>query len=127
MTTRSKVAALVASTTNSPLSFVDIEPPSHKEALLAPIEHQAMIEEPHALHKQHTWTFVPLPFGKTTIGYKWVFKVKRNSDGTIARHKARLVAKGYLQQEGIDYQKTLSLVAKLPTIRILLCLALHHN
>lgn len=126
MTTRSKAAALVTSTTAS-TSFAATEPPSHKEDLLSPIWHQAVTEELDALHKQHTWSLVSLPSGKTAIGCKWVFKVKRNSDGTIARHKARLVAKGYLQQEGIDYQETFSPVAKLPTIRILLCLALHHN
>lgn len=70
---------------------------------------------------------VPLPSHKTSIGCKWVFRIKKNSDGSIARYKACLVAKGYLQKEGIDYHKTFSPIAKQHTIRILLCLALHHH
>lgn len=70
---------------------------------------------------------VSLPPNKHAIGYKWVFKLKRNSDGSVARYKARLVAKGYLQEEGIDYFETFSPVTKQPTIRILFILALSYN
>ena len=41
------------------------------------------------------WDFVPLPTGKKTIGFFWVFTVKFNPDGSMARLKAHLVAKGY--------------------------------
>ena len=58
---------------------------------------------------------VSLPPDKNVVGCKWVYKVKRNSDGSIARFKARLVAKGYLQQYGLDYAETFSPVVK-PTL-----------
>ena len=52
-----------------------------------------MDEEYVALMKNRTWRLVPPVKGKNIIDCKWVFKVKRKSDGTIDRYKARLVAK----------------------------------
>ena len=48
-----------------------------------------------SLQQQHTWSLVSLPPDKNVVGCKWVYKVKRNRGGSIARFKARLVAKGY--------------------------------
>ena len=42
-----------------------------------------------------TWDLVPLATAKKAIGCRWVFEVKFNPDGSVARLKARLVAKGY--------------------------------
>ena len=42
-----------------------------------------MKEELDTLHKTRTWDLVDLPSGKSTIGCKWVYKIKTRSDGTI--------------------------------------------
>ncbi|CAM8984711.1 unnamed protein product [Rhodiola kirilowii] len=76
-----------------------------------------------ALQDNHTWDIVDLPEGKHAIGCKWVYKVKRHSDGTIERYKARLVAKGYTQEEGLDYHETFAPVIKMTTIRTVLKIA----
>jgi hypothetical protein len=49
------------------------------------------------------------------IGSKWVFKTKRNPDGTT-RHKVRLVIKGYMQS---DWGETYAPVGKLASFRYL--------
>jgi len=54
---------------------------------------------------------------------KWVYKLKRNSDGEVVKHKARLVAKGYVQKQGVDFEEVFASVARLDTIRLILALA----
>ena len=56
---------------------------------------------------------VDLPKGKEVIGVRWVYKTKSNAEGKIERHKARLVVKDYKQQQGKDYEKKFSLVARM--------------
>ncbi|GJS28287.1 retrovirus-related pol polyprotein from transposon TNT 1-94 [Tanacetum coccineum] len=64
---------------------------------------------------------------KTIIGSKWVFRNKRDETGIVIKNKARLVAQGYNQQEGIDYDETFALVARLEVIRIFLAFATYMN
>jgi hypothetical protein len=66
-----------------------------------------------------------LPQGHHAIGLKWVFKVKRDEQGAIAKHKARLVVKGYTQRRGIDYDEVFAPVARLDTVRLLMALVAH--
>ena len=86
-----------------------------------------MDSEYNSLLKKKTWSLVPLPSSKKVVHCKWAYKIKRGSDGSIARNKVRLVVKGFLQQYGLDYEETFSLVVKPATVRIILALAIHFN
>ena len=86
-----------------------------------------MKEELDALHKTGTWDLVDLPSGKSSIGCKWVYKIKTQSDGTVNRYKARLVAMGFTQEYGIDYEETFAFVARLSSIMTLIAISADRN
>ena len=77
--------------------IVTEEPSCYREAAGLPELENAMDKEIEAIKKNSTWSLVKLPAGHKAIGLKWVFKLKKNSEGEIIKHKARLVAKGYVQ------------------------------
>ncbi|GKF36753.1 retrovirus-related pol polyprotein from transposon TNT 1-94, partial [Tanacetum coccineum] len=59
------------------------------------------------------------------ITLKWIYKVKLNELGGILKNKAQLVARSYHQEEGIDFEESFALVARLESIRIFLEFAAH--
>jgi hypothetical protein len=99
------------------------EPSNYSEAAVSQDWVEAMDREMQSIEKNKTWELVKLPTGKKPIGLKWVYKLKKNSDGEVVKHKARLVAKGYVQKFGVDYEEVFAPVARLDTVRVLLALA----
>jgi hypothetical protein len=77
--------------------------------------------------KNDTWTLVPRPKNVNIVGNRWIFKIKRNSDGGIDRYKARLVAQGFTQTHNVDYGEVFSPVARMAAIRSLLAFANAHD
>ena len=67
----------------------------------------AMKDELNSMSQNKIWELVELSKGCKPIGCKWVYKIKRDSNGQVERYKARLVAKGYSQTEIIDFKETL--------------------
>lgn len=72
---------------------------------------------------KNTTELTKLPEGRTAISNKWVFRMKRKANSEVDRYRARLVARGLSQTRGIDFLETFSPIAKLPSIRTMLALA----
>ncbi|BBH05343.1 hypothetical protein Prudu_016706 [Prunus dulcis] len=69
------------------LSLHDVvELATYKAASQSSVWIQAMREEIEALHTQGTWDLVSVPVDKNIVGSRWVYRVKKNSDGSVARH-----------------------------------------
>ncbi|XP_040956008.1 uncharacterized protein [Gossypium hirsutum] len=122
---QSQVPVVVSSLDQSRFGAPNVpaEPVTIEEAFASKEWTLAAQQECDALLKNNTWNLVLLPANRRAVGCKWVLKLKRHSDGTIARYKGRLVVKGYLQETCIDFQETFSLVVKRTTIRVVLTLA----
>ena len=112
---------------NPTFLLAHLEPKSTKAALNDPSWLSAMQTEYAALIKNATWSLVDLPPSRTTIGCKWVFRVKENPDGSVNKYKVRLAAKGFHQQLGFDYKETFPPVIKPVTVRLVLSLVISNN
>nr|GEW69844.1 hypothetical protein [Tanacetum cinerariifolium] len=102
------------------------EPANYKAALLDPESNKwlnAMNLEMQSMKDSEVWDLVDLPPNGKIVGSKWLFKKKTDMDGVVHTYKARLVAKGYTQTPEINYEETLSSVADIRAIRILIAIA----
>nr|GEX59703.1 hypothetical protein [Tanacetum cinerariifolium] len=77
----------------------------------------------HNIGNSNVWELVDKPFGKMVIRLKWLWKNKKDEDQTVIRNKARLVAKGYAQEEGINFEESFALVARLEAVWIFIAYA----
>ncbi len=84
-------------------------------------------EELNSYEVQKTQDLVKLLRSRKALLGRQVIVIKLNVNGLIARFKARWVVKGFRQIEGVNYDKTFSLVVKSITQRILLALGAKYN
>jgi hypothetical protein len=105
-----------------PTSFEEAMRSDHSSKWL-----KAMEDEMESMRTNEVWDLEPIPKGAKTVGCKWVYKTKCDSQGNIERYKARLVAKGFTQREGIDYNETFSPVSCKDSFRIIMALVAHYD
>ncbi len=58
-----------------------------------------------------SWECITLPPNCKPVNCKWIFKIKYNVDGSMAKCKTHLAANGFTQVESIDLNETFSHVA----------------
>ncbi|GJS42077.1 retrovirus-related pol polyprotein from transposon TNT 1-94 [Tanacetum coccineum] len=107
--------------------LTSVEPKNYKDALTQACWIEAMQEELHEFDHLEVWELVPRLDKVMIITLKWIYKVKLDEMGRILKNKARLVARGYRQEEGIDFEESFALVARLDAIGIFLAYAAHMN
>ncbi|KAH0709573.1 hypothetical protein KY284_011000 [Solanum tuberosum] len=78
---------------NDKLKEVLDEPVSYEESKGHPKWNATMQEEIDALNKNQTWKLVSTPENCKLITCKWVYHLKKNSNGVVDKYKAQLVAR----------------------------------
>nr|GFC33705.1 retrovirus-related Pol polyprotein from transposon TNT 1-94 [Tanacetum cinerariifolium] len=70
---------------------------------------------------------VPSPDNISPLTLKWLFKNKHDEEQTVIKNKSRLVVRVYHQEEGIEFEESFALVARMEAIRIFLAYAAHKS
>ena len=71
------------------------ESSSFEEAMEDPAWVDSMVEECDSIVRNSAWEIVPRPEGKSVVGSRWIYKVKKAADGSVEKYKARFVARGF--------------------------------
>nr|GEV19747.1 retrovirus-related Pol polyprotein from transposon TNT 1-94 [Tanacetum cinerariifolium] len=84
-------------------------------------------EEIHEFERLQVWKLVPCLDKVMLIKLKWLYKVKTDEFIGVLKNKARLVAQGFKQEEGIDFEESFTLIARIESIRIFVANAANKN
>ncbi|GJQ90441.1 retrotransposon protein, putative, ty1-copia subclass [Tanacetum coccineum] len=106
------------------------EPANYKAAILDPEYDKrldAMNAEMQSMKDNQVWCLVDIPPNCKTVGSKWIFKKKTDMDSIVHTYKARLIAKGFAQTYEVNYEETISPVADIRAIRILIAIATFYD
>ncbi|GJU92100.1 retrovirus-related pol polyprotein from transposon TNT 1-94 [Tanacetum coccineum] len=87
----------------------------------------SMQEELLQFKRLDVWVLVPPPNNIKPLTLKWLFKNKHDEENTVIRNKTRLIVRGYRQEEGIDFEESFALVARMEAVRIFMAYAAHKS
>ncbi|GJT59173.1 retrovirus-related pol polyprotein from transposon TNT 1-94 [Tanacetum coccineum] len=98
------------------LTISTTEPKNIKEAMQDHSWIESMQEELHQFERLSVWEVVERPVGRNIIGVKWLWKNKTDAENTVIRNKSRLIAKEYHREEGIEFEESFALMARLEAV-----------
>nr|GEW21459.1 hypothetical protein [Tanacetum cinerariifolium] len=98
--------------------LTSVELKNFKQAMTKLSWIDTMQEEIHEFERLEFWELVSCPDKVLLIKLKWIYKVKTDEFGGVLKNKARLVAQGFRQEDGIDFEESFALVARIEAIRI---------
>ncbi|GJR05515.1 retrovirus-related pol polyprotein from transposon TNT 1-94 [Tanacetum coccineum] len=107
------------------LTVSTMEPKNVKEAMTDPAWIKSMQEELLQIKRLNVWVLVPHSDNIKPLTLKWLFKNKHDEENTVIRNKTHLVVRGYHQEEGIDFEESITPVARIEAIRIFLAYVAH--
>ncbi|GJS03309.1 retrovirus-related pol polyprotein from transposon TNT 1-94 [Tanacetum coccineum] len=107
--------------------LTSVEPKNFKETMTEPSWIDAMQEEIHEFERLQVWELVSCPDKVMLIKLKWIYNVKTDEFRRVLKNKASLVAQGFRQEEGINFEESFALVARIEAIRIFVVNAANKN
>jgi hypothetical protein len=114
----------------SGVSLLEEQTPSSYREAMASTERKkwraAAEAEFAGCEEMKTWRLVDrsaLPKDANIIPVKWVFKIKTDENGAVAKYKARITPKGFKQRHGVDYFEVYASTGKYKTLRVALSIA----
>jgi len=81
-------------------------PRTYSEAMStpdAPYWKEAVNTEIDSILQHHTYEIADLPQGSKPLESKWIFTIKRKTNGDIDRYKARLVVQGFRKKRRFKF------------------------
>jgi hypothetical protein len=103
--------------------YIVIEPSFFQEVVHDPTWVDAMVEEYDSIIKNSSWEIIPRLVDKSVVSSRWIYKVKKDVDGSVEKYKEKFVAWGFSQIEGIDYEETFAPVTQYSFIRSIFSLS----
>ncbi|GJS28023.1 retrovirus-related pol polyprotein from transposon TNT 1-94 [Tanacetum coccineum] len=114
------------SSTESSSQYMD---PSNRHTFSQPYQHDYQWTKDHPLEQVIGEPSRPILTRNQlcTDGEMCIYALTHDEENTVIRNKTRLVVRGYRQEEGIDFEESFVLVARMESIKIFLAYAAHKS